>query len=126
MYIALQRTDYKYIVSFHNTDSPWCIARTRFYHLYKRGRVMMFYATLKGMVGKFDSHCRDGSPHFQTHISNSPPPPPPPPCYFLTSPLPRFLPFFPNTKPGPGLRCHTFCFRNARRHKTYDIKISYP
>ena len=77
MYIALKRTDYKYILSFHNTDSPWCIARTRFYHLYKRGRVMIFYATLKGMVGKFHSHCRDGSPHFQTHISNSHPPPSP-------------------------------------------------
>lgn len=38
----------------------------------------------------------------------------------------RFLPFFPNTEPGPGLRCHTFCFGIARRHKTYDVKISYP
>ena len=37
MYMALQRTDQKYILSFHNTDSPQCIARTRFYHLYKRG-----------------------------------------------------------------------------------------
>ena len=74
--MALQRTDQKYILSFHNTDSPQCIARTRFYHLYKRGRVMIFQAKVKGRVRKFHSHCRDGSPHFRTQIYNSHPPSP--------------------------------------------------
>ena len=69
MYMVLQRTAQKYIFSFHNTDSPQCITRTRFYHLYKRGRVMIFQAKVKGRVSKFHSHCRDGSPHFRTQMS---------------------------------------------------------
>ena len=124
MYIALQRTDYKYIVSFHNTDSPWCIARTRFLSFIQEGEGhdilghtqgdgWQISLPLQGWVTSFPN------PYFKF-------PSPSPPCYFLTSPLPRFLPFFPNMKPGPGLRCHTLCFRNARRYKTYDMKISYP
>ena len=51
--MALQRTDQKYILSFYNTDSPSCIVRTRFYHLYKRGGSRYFRPRSRGGLANF-------------------------------------------------------------------------
>ena len=74
--MALQRTDQKYILSFYNTDSPQCIARTRFYHLYKRGGSRYFRPRPRGGLANFTPIA--GMDHLISEPKFKIPTPPPP------------------------------------------------